>query len=98
MATNDTATLTWNRNLEGDLAGYLVFVGAASGVYQVPIDVGLTATPLTPRYLVTDLASGTWFFAVKAYDTTGNQSGFSNEVNKVIRAADRLAAGVAFIA
>ncbi len=70
-------TLTWDANTEGDLAGYRVYVGSASGQYGPPIDVGNVT-----NYTVTNLSEGqTYFFALTAYDTSGNESGFSNEVS-----------------
>ena len=70
-------TLTWDANTEGDLAGYRVYAGTVSGVYGPPIDVGNVT-----NYTVTNLSEGqTYFFAVTAYDTSGNESGFSSEVS-----------------
>lgn len=75
-----TATLTWNPNKEGNLAGYRVYVGLASGAYGPPIDVGNVTT-----YQVTNLALGqTYFFAITAYNRSGHESGFSNEASKSI--------------
>jgi len=73
-----TATLSWTANGESDLAGYRAFWGTSSGSYTTgQADVG-TAT----SYPVTGLAAGTeYFFAIKAYDTSGNFSGFSTEVS-----------------
>lgn len=78
------ATLAWDANTEADLAGYKVYVGTASGQYGPPVDVGLTATPTAPTHDVEPLEDGTYFFAVTAYDASGNESGFSNEVSKSI--------------
>ncbi len=73
-------TLTWDANTESDLAGYRVYVGTVSGVYGPPIDVGNVTT-----YKVTNLSEGqTYFFGVKAYDTSGNESGFSSEVSTTV--------------
>ncbi len=78
--TLGTATLTWNANTEPDLAGYQVYVGTASGVYGVPISVGNVTT-----YQVTNLTVGqTYYFAIKAVDTSNNESGYSNEVSKSV--------------
>ncbi len=69
-------TLTWDANTEPDLAGYKVYYGTAPGAYGTPIDVGNVTT-----YTVTGLADGqTYYFAATAYDTVGNESGYSNEV------------------
>ncbi|MBI3812622.1 MAG: hypothetical protein HY283_10560 [Nitrospirae bacterium] len=73
------AILTWNPNTEPDLAGYKIYYGTASGSYGAPIDAGNQTT-----YTITGLGYGTYYFAVKAYDTTGNLSGSSNEVNKTL--------------
>ncbi|RMH35376.1 MAG: fibronectin type III domain-containing protein, partial [Nitrospirae bacterium] len=75
-----SATLTWDPNTESDLAGYNVYQGTSSGIYGPPINVGNTTT-----YTVTGLQDGQqYFFAVTAYDTSGNESGPSNEVSKTI--------------
>jgi len=74
------AVLTWNPNSEADLAGYRVYVGLLPGVYGAPIDVGRVTS-----WTVPNLTAGlTYYFAVTAYDTEGNQSGYSNEVRKTI--------------
>jgi len=70
--------LAWNANTEPDLAGYKVHVGTASGVYTLlNVDVGNVTS-----FTVTGLAPGAvYFFAVTAYDTSGFESGVSNEVS-----------------
>ena len=82
IAFNPKNTLTWNANTESDLAGYKIYTGTAPRTYGPPIDVGKTATPNSPFYKLGDLglADGNYFMAVTAYDTTGNESGFSAEV------------------
>ena len=77
MASANDAILSWDPNTEPDLAGYKVYYGTASHSYGPPIVVGKQTT-----YTVTGLGIGTYFFAVTAYDTSGNESGFSNEVSK----------------
>lgn len=78
------AVLTWDQSTESDLAGYKVYMGTSSGQYGPPVDVGLTATPQAPRHVIEPLSDGDYFFAVTAYDQSGNESGFSNEVDKTI--------------
>jgi hypothetical protein len=75
-------TLAWDTNAEPDLAGYRLYYGTASGHYQFVIDVGKTTT-----YTVSGLAIGTYFFAITAYNRSGLESGYSNEVSKDISAA-----------
>jgi Fibronectin type III domain len=78
-----SATLSWSApttNAGGtslsDLAGYKVYSGVTSRTYGTPIDVGNRTT-----YTLTGLANGTqYYIAVKAYETSGNESGFSAEV------------------
>jgi len=64
-----------------DLAGYYIYYGTASGVYGSPVDAknvtSYTLTALTPGQ--------TYFIAVAAYDTSQNQSQFSNEVSGVAK-------------
>ncbi len=70
-------TLAWDPNQEPDLAGYKLYYGTSSRSYQQNMDVG----NLT-QYTLTGLQDGvTYYFAVTAYDTEGNESGYSNEVS-----------------
>ena len=71
-------TMEWEPNPEDSVAGYLLYYGNASRKYLPPIDVGLNTNHTVP-----DLnTEQQWFFAVKAYDTEGNRSDYSNEVIK----------------
>lgn len=73
-------TLAWDPNTEPDLAGYRLYYGTAPSVYGSSVDVGLVVT-----YDVDWLtAPGTYYFAVTAYNTNGQESGYSNEVSQVI--------------
>src|SRR5207247_1053443 len=69
--------LAWNASTGA--AGYKVHFGTASGVYGTPVDVGIKTT-----YTVTGLAAGTYYFAVTAYNSSGVQSGFSNEATLAV--------------
>ena len=69
-------TLTWDPNSEPDLAGYEIYYGTASGNYQWKINVGNVTA-----YTVNNLDTGrTYYFAATAYNTKGQESGYSNEV------------------
>jgi hypothetical protein len=72
-------TLKWLANSEPDLAGYRVYCGTTAQTYTMNMSVGklLTAT-------MNNLQSGTYYCAVTAYDVSNNESGFSQEVTKVI--------------
>jgi hypothetical protein len=72
-------SLAWNPSVSESAVGYRVYVGTASGAYTVKISVGRQTT-----YIVTALGPATWYFAVTAVDAYGNESGFSNEVSKII--------------
>jgi fibronectin type 3 domain-containing protein len=70
------ATLAWDPNTETDLAGYRIHYGTASGSYTVHLDVHNVTT-----YTVTGLADGqTYYFAATAYNASGSESGYSNQV------------------
>jgi len=69
-------TLEWDPNIEPDLAGYKLYYGSSSGDYPYSVDVGNQTT-----YTLTDLeADKTYYIAATAYNTTGLESDYSNEV------------------
>lgn len=69
--------LSWDQNIEPDLAGYKIYYGNASRRYTKTLDVGDT-TQFTVYWLpyLEEI-----FFAATAYDTVLNESGYSNEVS-----------------
>ncbi len=71
--------LAWDANKEGDLAGYKVHQGSQSGQYTAVADVGKVTT-----YSVPVMGVGQYFFAVTAYNASGTESGFSNEVSQLV--------------
>lgn len=80
LALAASITLTWQANTEADLSGYNVYVGEKSRIYGLPVPTG-TGT----SYKMDGLVEGkTYYFAVSALDTTGNESGLSSEVSKAI--------------
>jgi len=87
-AFSGVATLSWNpptTSADGtpltDLSGYKVYYGNSSGNYSQNINVGNVTT-----YIINNLTEGlTYYFTVTAYDISGNESGYSNEVSKIIQ-------------
>ncbi|OPY02994.1 MAG: Fibronectin type III domain protein [Syntrophorhabdus sp. PtaB.Bin047] len=68
-------TLGWDAS--AGVSGYKIYRGTASGSYTTSVDVGNTTS-----YTLSDLASGTtYYFAVTAYDSSKEESGYSNEVS-----------------
>lgn len=82
-ATAADVVLNWNANTESDLAGYKIYQSTISGQYGAPVATlgKVTATTLVLPQLTVDT---TYFFAITAYDSAGNESGKSNEVSKLI--------------
>jgi len=70
-------TLAWNPNGESDLAGYKLYYGTTSHSYGSPVVVGNKTT-----YTLSGLGTRTYYFAVTAYNSSGKESGFSDEVSK----------------
>jgi fibronectin type 3 domain-containing protein len=75
-----SARVSWQANTEPDLQEYRVYTGTVSRTYGTPVPAGKATS-----YTVNNLQEGlTYFFAVTAMDTSGNESGFSQEVSKTI--------------
>jgi hypothetical protein len=71
--------LEWDPNMEADLAGYKIHYGTTSGQYDRHIDVGNMT-----QYTITGLDDGVYYFAATAYNTSGIESAYSNEVSTEI--------------
>lgn len=83
-----TALLSWmppTENIDGsqlvDLAGYRIYYGTSPGGYSDTIDI---TTPGLSSYLVENLASSAWYFAITAINASGIESAVSQEVTKTI--------------
>ena len=82
-----SVTLSWqapttNEDLTPltDLAGYRVYYGETSGVYTDVVTVGNYTSAS-----IGSLPTGkTLYFAVTAFDTSGNESSLSNEASIVL--------------
>jgi hypothetical protein len=86
----DAAKLSWtppteredNTPLpENELQGFEVLWGTS----QTNLDQTIFVPVGTNEYMVTALTEGTWYFAVKAVDTDGLESGLSAVVSKTIQ-------------
>ncbi len=76
---DQTAALAWLPSPTPDIAGYAVYYGSSSGVYDLRLDVG-SQTNAT----ISGLPGGmTFFFAVSAYNQLGVESELSNEISFV---------------
>jgi hypothetical protein len=77
-------TLAWDPNDEPDLAGYNVYVnqvGPGPPYYQLDTVSLDEIEPGAPLYTASELNPEKYYcFVVTAYDSEGNESGFSNEV------------------
>lgn len=82
-----SASLEWSPSDPGGVgvAGYKVYSGTSSGIYNGYEDVGNTTS-----YTVNNLQDGLWYFTVTAYSAGGLESGYANEVSKVIEDAGGL--------
>jgi hypothetical protein len=68
-------TLQWDPNSENDIAGYNVYWGRTTGVYVKILTV------LQPAARVGVRGTNIIYFAVTAFDSSGLESDFSNEVH-----------------
>ena len=76
--------LNWQQNQAADLDGYKVYYGSESRIYDVVVDAGMALS-----FTSDELVEGTtYFFAVTAYDTAGNESEFSAEKSITIETVD----------
>lgn len=83
-----SASLSWTaptQNTNGssltNLAGYRVMYGRSSASLDQTVQID---NPSVSTYTITGLTSGTWFFAVKAYNAAGGESDTSGTGSKTI--------------
>lgn len=85
QATDQGVHLEWKPNMERDLAGYKIYYGTSSGIYDgIGADQGNSPVILSTlnKFDITGLQPNTkYYFAVKAFDTSGNESDYSSEVS-----------------
>jgi hypothetical protein len=79
------ATLAWNPNTESDVEGYGVYFSQDDPGPPYSLFGYVTLSELSdsgnPTFTVTGLETDTrYYFAVTAFDTAGNESGFSSSV------------------
>lgn len=87
-ASTGTAELHWvppTQNTNGtpltDLSGFHVYYGRSAGGLDQVVSI---QDPAATSYTVRGLESGTWFFAVRAVDSSGTESAPSNSASKDI--------------
>jgi len=77
FAATTTVNLAWDANTETDLAGYKLYQSAGPTGTKALIQ---TIVKPTVTASVVGLADGNWCWVVTAYDGSGNESGYSNQV------------------
>lgn len=85
------STLTWNANTESDLAGYKIYFAPQSCGAQGPLaPLAVGGNPVqvgkvtTYKHVGIPVIDGTLCWEITAVDTSGNESGRSNRVSKVV--------------
>ncbi len=82
VARNEMVSVRWSMSSESDFLRYRIYGGTAPNP-TIQIDSTLGGIEDTKR-IVTGLINGTaYFFRVTAVDSTGNESGFSNEATAI---------------
>ena len=87
-SSNSSITFNWvppTENSNGspltNLAGYKIHYGTASQDYS---EVVALNNPSLSRYVLDSLPSGTWYFAITAYNTAGVESTLSGEISATL--------------
>jgi len=81
-ATN--VSFQWDANTEPDLAGYNIYQSDISGVYDISKLIGTVDKADCCQFTKDGVPDGTWFWVATAFDTFGNESGYSNEVTDTL--------------
>lgn len=83
-------TLIWDASPSAAVVGYRLYYGTQSRMYTGSIDIGMATT-----YTITELLGGqTYYFAVTAYDRTGDaESAFADELSTTLPLPEEPASG-----
>jgi hypothetical protein len=86
--TTSSATLNWTpptKNTDGssltNLAGYRISYGPSASSLTQTVQI---ANPGLSSYVIDGLTSGTWYFSLRAYTSSGSESSLSNPVSRTI--------------
>jgi hypothetical protein len=83
--TSGAIRLAWDASPDSSVAGYRVYYGRNSGIYQNHVDTG-PVTGAEVNFTLTGLDKGqTYYIVVSAYNQHEDESDFSNEVGGVAR-------------
>jgi len=83
LAFAATVDFGWDANTEQDLAGYRLYQATTSGSYTKGTFIAEIPKPAV-AYSLAAVPDGTYFWVLTAFDQTGNESGWSNEVTATI--------------
>ena len=83
FAETRSVTLSWDANSEPDIAGYRVYWGTSSGVYDQFRDVSQNTASVSNLTV-----GGRYYFAVTAYNEAGLESGYSEEISVIVQSPD----------
>ncbi|MGD9244542.1 MAG: hypothetical protein PVH36_06385 [Desulfobacterales bacterium] len=94
LAYAANVTIAWSSNSEPDLAGYYIYyktgssgapyngTGAVEGNSPIQVPLADFNNPAYPEYTIHGISNTeTTYFVLTAYDTDGNESGYSNEAS-----------------
>lgn len=88
-ATTGAATISWlppTRNTDGsslsNLAGYRIVYGTSAGALNQTVQL---TNPSLSTYMIENLSVGTYYFALRAYTSSGAESVLSQVVSKNVR-------------
>jgi hypothetical protein len=87
-ASSSNVTFGWQAPTENsngtpitNLAGYKIHYGTASQQYTQVVEV---SNPSLSRYVMDSLPSGTYYFAITAYNSQGIESALSGEISATL--------------
>lgn len=87
--SSGAATVSWTPptyNTDGstltNLAGYRIYYGTSSGALNQTVEL---KNPGLSSYMIENLPAGTYYFGVKAFNSSGAESVLSNVASKTIR-------------